>query len=99
VIPYGLSAVMVLRPKIYNQHDSKTKNGKVIISNVKKQRIGIVAQEAQKIVPEAVSVGNDTVLWSVDYSALVPVLIRAIQEQQAQIDSLSVRITRMGGQL
>lgn len=56
--------------------------------------IGLVAQEVQKIIPEAVSVPEDENrdFWSISYDTIVPVLVKAIQEQQAQIESLQQRI-------
>jgi hypothetical protein len=48
---------------------------------------GFIAQELQKIMPELVSEGNDKdKLLSVNYMAIIPVLTKAIQEQQAIID-------------
>lgn len=60
---------------------------------------GVFAQEAAEVVPEAVSVGDDDdewnakgvgdrVPWSVDYSKLVPVLIRAVQQLSAEVAAL-----------
>jgi hypothetical protein len=56
---------------------------------------GVLAHELAEVLPYAVTGekddldenGNDK-MQSVDYSKIVPVLIKAIQEQQEQIDSL-----------
>ncbi len=53
--------------------------------------IGVIAQDVQSVVPEAVSEGDDGML-RVDYARLVPVLINAIKEQQGQIDSLRAEV-------
>ena len=60
---------------------------------------GIIAQDLYEIMPRAVSKGDDEAeiqtVWSVDYSKLVPLLIKAHQEQQALITSLTARITAL----
>lgn len=56
---------------------------------------GVVAQDLYKIYPQAVSVGGDnpaTQPWAVDYGRLTPLLVRAIQEQQAEIEALKAEI-------
>ncbi len=46
--------------------------------------VGVIAQEIQKILPEAVR-KNDTGYYAVRYEKLIPLLIEAIKEQQSQI--------------
>lgn len=53
----------------------------------KTQRIGVLAQEVQAVFPEVVSADSDGML-SVDYPALVPVLIEAINRTNSRIDKL-----------
>ncbi len=57
---------------------------------------GVVAQELVTVAPEAVSAGDtgETIerTWAVDTSTLVPAMIKAIQEQQALIQSLKARL-------
>jgi len=50
---------------------------------------GVVAHELQEIVPQAV-VGNkdEDKLQAVDYSKLVPILIKSIQELEARVKEL-----------
>ena len=52
----------------------------------KKQKIGVLAQDIEKVFPELVSESNG--VKSVNYQGLVPVLINALKEQQAEIDEL-----------
>jgi hypothetical protein len=59
----------------------------------KKQKIGVLAQDIEKVFPELVSESNG--VKSVNYQGLVPVLINALKEQndrmkvqQSQIDEL-----------
>jgi hypothetical protein len=49
--------------------------------------IGVIAQEIEKVYPELVATDKEG-YKSVQYSHLVPVLIEAIKEQQALIESL-----------
>jgi len=56
---------------------------------------GVLAHELQEIIPYAVTGHKDEIdadgnpkIQNVDYSKIVPVLIKAIQEQQKQIDEL-----------
>ncbi len=60
---------------------------------------GVVAHELEEIIPQAVSGVKDDILENgeiksqgVDYSKLVPIMIKAIQEQQAQIEELKALI-------
>jgi hypothetical protein len=76
----GLRKIMQLRPVNY---DKKV----VMDSTATVNENGFIAQELQKIMPELVSEGNDKdKLLSVNYMAIIPVLTKAIQEQQAIID-------------
>lgn len=65
--------------------------------NVKqsKNTIGFLAQELYKVIPEAVYKPRDESkdLWSVDYQKIIPVLVKAIQEQQKQIEELKLKIS------
>ncbi len=60
---------------------------------------GVVAQELVNVAPQAVSTGDNgeeiETTWGVDYSKLVPMLIKAHQEQQAIIETLTARITAL----
>lgn len=56
-----------------------------------KNDIGVIAQDVQKVFPEAVQTGSDGKL-AVDYARLVPVLIEAINAQQAEINELKAQI-------
>ena len=55
---------------------------------------GLIAQEVMEIVPNAVS-GSEEEMYQMDYSKLVTPLIKAIQEQQEQIDKLSKEIVKL----
>jgi hypothetical protein len=54
---------------------------------VRKNDIGVIAQEIESVIPEAVATRTDG-YKAVRYELIVPLLIQAIKEQQAQIDAL-----------
>ena len=62
-------------------------------------KYGVIAQEFVDVEPDAVVQGDTgeaiEKTWSVDTSALVPAMIKAIQEQQAIITALTTRITAL----
>ncbi|MBL8009411.1 MAG: tail fiber domain-containing protein [Flavobacteriales bacterium] len=94
----ALSKVTQLQPKSY---DFRTSDYPTMELSSEPQ-IGLLAQQVQQVVPEAVkstvypaqfdSLGNQTSaafpVLGVDYIKLIPLLIGAIQEQQAQISTL-----------
>ena len=55
-----------------------------------KQKIGLLAQDIEKVFPELVSESNG--VKSVNYQGLVPVLINALKEQQSEIDELKTML-------
>jgi len=59
---------------------------------------GFIAQELHKTYPEAVSVGLEDETqdpWSVDYGRLTPYIIKAMQEQQTLIETLTARVAAL----
>jgi hypothetical protein len=84
----GLEAVMQINPVKYHfktQEDSETK------------KLGFIAQNIQPLIPEMVHTngekaedGTDILTIIPDY--MLPVLVKAIQEQQAQIEELKAKI-------
>lgn len=52
---------------------------------VRKHDIGVIAQEVNEILPEAVAVRDDGIL-AVNYEKIIPLLIEAIKELKAEID-------------
>jgi len=59
---------------------------------------GLIAQEVEPIVPNAVVHNEESDVYSMDYSKLVSPLIKAIQEQQEQIDALQSEINLLKGE-
>lgn len=56
--------------------------------------VGVIAQEVQQVLPEAVHIRKDGIL-SVDYKKIIPLLIEAINAQQKQIKELRNDIARL----
>ena len=52
---------------------------------------GLIAQEVEKIVPEAVVTLHDSTK-AINYTSLIPILIEAIKEQQVQIEELKEKL-------
>jgi hypothetical protein len=85
-LTYGLTDILKLRPVSYVLKDDKENEVK----------LGLIAQEVRKIVPEVVS-ENPTgeKFLGMNYTELIPVLIKAIQEQQKTIDELKSKLTEV----
>ncbi len=68
-------------------------------TNPDKEEIGFIAQELQKVYPQAVSGSPDSDVETdpmmVDYGSITPLLVRAIQEQQDRIKTQDVRIKNL----
>jgi len=81
-LEYGLKEVMQLNPVRYNWKDNPEGDSK----------IGLVAQEVKAIVPEVVVGDEAKETLGMNYAELVPVLVNAVKEQQAQIDAIEKNI-------
>ena len=81
---YGLNEVLQLTPKKFNFK----------IDERKIQNLGFIAQEVLPIIPEAVQSDEDDgkQYYAMNYANLVPVLVKAIQEQQCTINTLKTCI-------
>lgn len=61
------------------------------------KQIGVVAQELEQIFPSMVEEGSDG-MKGVKYSVFVPMLIKAVQEQQAMIEELKAKVAALEAQ-
>ena len=87
-ISFGLESVKKLKLYDYNYISDKSKT---IYS-------GFLAQELYDIFPQAVTKGGDDVKtepWMVDYSKLVPVLTKAIQELLLKVETLEHKVQQL----
>ena len=77
-----LDKVMLLNPVTYNRLDNDN------------NEIGFIAQEVQKIIPEVVDDSGEYL--GIAYANLVPVLVKAIQEQQKMIEKMAGKLAAFG---
>ncbi|MCD9855154.1 tail fiber domain-containing protein, partial [Epilithonimonas sp. JDS] len=94
---YGLTSVLGLEPVQYDVSiNREIKNGKAVDSNTK-HSIGFIAQDLYKVIPEATYIpkNEENEAWGIDYGLLVPVLTKAIQEQQSQINLLKKEVQEL----
>jgi hypothetical protein len=84
-IQTGLDKVLALKPATFDYIEGVKNN------------IGWIAQDVQEVIPEAVctiSDTNDQLTLKSDF--IIPYLVKAIQEQQAQIEELNERLNKAG---
>ena len=74
-LKYGLNEVLKLKPKTYKLKSDNS------------SRIGFIAQDVVDIIPEMVTIPqNDSQIYALSYMSMIPVLTKAIQEQQEIIN-------------
>jgi hypothetical protein len=82
---YGLDELLRLRPVSFEWKDGE--DGKL--------NLGLIAQEVESIIPEIVERNKDTAgTMGLNYSSLIPILIKAVQEQQSIIQEQKAAIER-----
>jgi hypothetical protein len=90
----SLATVMQLNPVHY------MKKGSLASTGYTREENGFIAQEIQKILPFIVTEGTDeNKLLSVDYNSFIPMLTKAIQEQQKQIEDQNAKIAAQQKQI
>lgn len=85
---YGLKDILAMSPKSYNYIKSKDE-----------PTIGFLAQEVKSIVPELVLYDQENDLHLINYAGMSVVAVKAIQEQQQQIDVLKQENAEMKAQI
>jgi hypothetical protein len=92
---YNTSSDVRLKENIRNAEDAGAKIDAIQIRQFdwknggEHQDYGVIAQELKEVAPEAVSEGNDEEeMWGVDYSKLVPTLIKEIQSLRNRVAEL-----------
>ena len=58
------------------------------LERMQKDKLGFLAQDMEKILPEAVLYDKDQDRYYIEYNTLIPVIVEAMKEQQAQIEEL-----------
>ena len=87
-IDNALDKVLSMRGVFYDKID-ELQNGR---------QVGVIAQEVNEILPEAVSYASDVDEYGVKYGNIVGVLIESIKEQQAQIAELKAEVKKLKGE-
>src|SRR6266498_4551082 len=100
-IPYGLEEILKLHPVSYKW--IKNPDGQD-----GPKRLGMLAQEVQRVIPEVVrdycykgdektgkTIKMPTTTLGLQYDAIIPVLIKGMQEQQKIIATLEERISKL----
>ena len=88
----GLSEVMNLKPRRFDWKEGRGTNQKNVA--------GFIAQEIETVLPDLVDEFKDglednEMYKTVGYTGLIPTLVKAIQEQQAQIEALQSEINEL----
>jgi hypothetical protein len=87
-LQYGLDTIMKLNPVQFEYIDTYKNYGEGL-------QIGNIAQDVEKIIPEAVFVTLSTGLKGIDYNQFNGIYIKAIQDQQKIIEGLIERIEQL----
>lgn len=92
-VAYGLSEIKQLQPKQFEYKKDLGVN-----------KIGFIAQEVESIIPEAVfDTGNeldghqegDRTKLGMEYVAIIPVLVNAVKELSAEVDTLKTKVAAL----
>jgi len=97
LLPYGLNEVLQIKTIMY-----KWKSQALLPDTdptKKFEYYGICADQLSNIFPELVYNEDPSVPMQLNYSELIPVLIKAVQEQAQQINSLKLQLTTIKNQM
>lgn len=93
LIDNSLEKILKLNTYQFNWRDSFPDKAENELLNIKlqddnnfRESAGVIAQEIEKVIPEAVKYYNNG-YWGVDYNVVVTYLVEATKEQQKQIDN------------
>jgi len=73
----------------------KDEETRAVFEAERKNKIGFIAQDVNKILPEVVTYDDSTDIYGIDYIKVVPVLVEAIKEQNSQIEMLQAEIEQL----
>ena len=108
-LPYGLDTALALKPRIFTRQSGYISDGtdeclhkgepcphadgEVVLEDKKRIQIGLIAQEAEDLIPELVKKPNGPYsLYSMDYERLSVVNLAAIQELAAKVAALEDKV-------
>lgn len=105
---YGLKELLELKPVTFKWKDELTSTNQKVPEDKKVTKIGFLAQDLAKVIPEVVQTHSWQITdekkpaeflpnknLGVFYSDLIPVTVKAIQEQQAQIEELKTAVAEL----
>jgi len=93
------SKLMLLKPvkyKMLPQYKGDAKSDSIMTEKAKVDQMGFIAQDMQQIFPELVTQDKAGTL-GIKYIELIPILVKAYQEQQAELESLKARVAKLEG--
>jgi hypothetical protein len=93
------SKLMLLKPvkyKMLPQYKGDAKSDSMMTEKAKVDQMGFIAQDMQKIFPELVTQDKAGTL-GIKYIELIPILVKAYQEQQAELAALKERVAKLEG--
>jgi Chaperone of endosialidase len=88
-LTYGLKEILKLEPKEYNWKGKTQEN----------KSLGLIAQDVKDIINNVVTYDKEIDRYGVSYTELIPVLIKAMKEQQAIINSQTKTIKNLDTRL
>jgi len=98
----GINEIMQLNPVTYDTEmgiDSTTPEPRrTKLIQAMNGEMGFLAQEVQQVLPKIVNYDSNEDMYMVDYTALIPVLVKALQEQQNKILEMEAEINTLQGQ-
>jgi hypothetical protein len=81
-----------LKPAYFESIDATGKKLRNDTENLLKNRMGFIAQEMAQVMPELVVYDSIRKINGIVYENLIPVLVEAMKEQQAQIETLKAEL-------
>ncbi|WP_329805619.1 tail fiber domain-containing protein [Flavobacterium facile] len=112
-LPYGLAELMKLRPVSYYWKEERL-NSTIIPQEKKQLKLGLIAQEVQQVIPEVVYtygwksknekekgtfIKYDFERIGMNYEELIPLLVKAKQEQDIELAKISAKTNELSNQL
>jgi len=97
ILPYGLNELMQIRTIMYKWKSQALLPDTELEKNF--QYYGVCADQLSNIFPELVYNEDPSVPMQLNYSELIPVLIKAVQEQTQKINSLELQLASIKNQM